>query len=69
MGLPAVNVGTKKDPVWRFRLATVEAWEAQNERPYGQVETEAGDVKAAAPVAWDGVDRLGTIQPRGPARR
>src|SRR5690348_16208380 len=30
--LPGFNVGTARKTDWRFRLATVEAWEAANER-------------------------------------
>lgn len=57
-GLAGFNVGTKKAPDWRFRLATVEAWEAQREQELSPEQPAEPTIKAGAPAGWDGTDRL-----------
>ncbi len=69
IGLPGLNVGTPRIPEWRFRLATVEAWEAEHEAAFEKRPSHkapAEPVKAGAPPGWDGVVRAGKGRPRGP---
>ena len=65
MGIPGFNVGTAREPDWRFRLSTIEAWEARNEQDINEPPDPTGPatIPAGAPPAWDGKSRL-----KGPAR-
>ncbi|MHC5540285.1 hypothetical protein ACYOEI_18855 [Singulisphaera rosea] len=60
LGLPALNVGTRNSPHWLFRLQTIEAWEAANERACDDDEAKPAEipVRPGAPPGWDGVDHF-----------
>ena len=60
-GLPFIPLGRGgKRPVYRFRLAAIEAWEARREKHIEGEEQAAPAVPPPAVAAvWDGKDRLG----------
>lgn len=54
--LPAVNVGTDKEPDIRFRLSAIEAWEAANESTLGVEEAPGVPVLTGVPPGLEGYD-------------
>lgn len=57
LGLPAINLGSDRRPDWRFRLTTVETWEAQNEsHPDGVSEESIVSVPCGSPPGMEGYD-------------
>jgi hypothetical protein len=62
LGLPAINVGTERDPDLVFRLETIERWEAANDKIPG-VALPSPEIRPPAVVrpgvyGWDGKRRL-----------
>jgi hypothetical protein len=68
LDLPGFNVGTKKAPDWRFRLSTVELWEAQHEQRLAPDVPAVPTIPPGAPPGWDGINRVKLDRPsrRGP---
>ncbi len=61
IALPAFDVGCASEPDRRYRLVTVEAWEAANEKVPDDAQQAAPDVpvRPGMPARWGGVDYLG----------
>lgn len=68
MNLPAVNVGTKRTPSYRFRLAAIERWEAANEQTLTAAEP-AEPVPTGAPEGLEDYDPFAPQAPKGRARK
>jgi len=70
LGLPAVNVGTPKEPDWRFRRVAIEKWEAANETHLTTGREEpAVSVPPGMPAGLEGYDPYRAAKPRRKARR
>ena len=60
IALPAFNVGCPSEPDWRYRLATVEKWEADNERIPDEAQPVPDvSVRPGMPAGWGDFDPLG----------
>ncbi len=69
LNLPAVNVGTAKEPDYRFRLSAIERWEQENEGTTGNESREAAPVPSGAPPGLERYDAFGPKgRKKGPGR-
>lgn len=69
LNLPAVNVGTAKEPDYRFRLGAIERWEQENEGTLGCEAKEGAEVSAGAPPGLEDYDPFKAVKKKGRARK
>lgn len=69
LNLPAFNIGTRSSPDWRFRLASVERWEQQNEETLGPKEPDGVPIPTGVPPGLEGFDPSKGLRRSGFRRR